>query len=284
MSVPAAATYQLIECERGLGRMLPRACARRYQIGNAAPGSLGATRAMDAASVRNSPCRGCEHGKARVKAGAAEQDAPLVKLGDLALVSPASLRGLTAKTEERRRVTAPQMKPPPAAATCKVCVGPAPLGAANHQRATCSDACRHEWSLRQARATYYRRQGRPDAAEAALRGESPPRAKASPTLAVAKGEPLPTAAATPAQASSDGSAAPSDTSHADPPRADHSGATPVDERRVAPAAATAEPAAIGPYAYVVRVHGLPVKCRTLDDVIALVRQYGEQKGKAPGAA
>lgn len=56
----AAAMAEAITCERGLGRVLARACALRWEMAN---GKRDGPR-----EVRESCCRGCPHGEARVAA------------------------------------------------------------------------------------------------------------------------------------------------------------------------------------------------------------------------
>lgn len=54
----------LITCERGLGRMRAEVCGRRWQIAHGVV-NLGNT-SITAQAIRNSPCRACTYGEARV--------------------------------------------------------------------------------------------------------------------------------------------------------------------------------------------------------------------------
>ncbi len=102
-----------------------------------------------------------------------------------------------------------------------------------------------------------RRTGRiPTHCDACRRGR---RHTAAPTAAVEKGEPIEVVPET--------ASAPSREVREPAPTAKTSSAIP--KRKVEPA--------IGDFAYIVRVDGLPVKCRTLGDVVALVERYGEGK-------
>lgn len=75
------AHLRLITCERGLGKMQPTACAMRWLI--------AAGRAPGAPGVRESRCRECEHGEARLEQlSAREQRQVISKLGVKKLRKP----------------------------------------------------------------------------------------------------------------------------------------------------------------------------------------------------
>ena len=77
----ARAHLRLISCERGLGKMQPNACVMRWLI--------AAGRAPGAPGVRESRCRGCEHGEGRLaQLSTREQRTVIAKLGVKKLRKP----------------------------------------------------------------------------------------------------------------------------------------------------------------------------------------------------
>jgi hypothetical protein len=266
-AVAPATAMPLITCERGLGRLQASSCAKRWRIGNAAPGTLGATKAMDAASVRNSPCRACPHGSARAKAGEHNVAAPLVKLQD---VSPVALRPPANERPKAR----PPVERPTAVVAKREPMPPAPNG---HRCVICDaalfgrslKAChgehQAEYYRRSSLAVHYRRKGDEAAVAAVMRGELPSDGRGDAQKRKALHENVKSVETPP----------PSEPPKPLPPHVKAREA--IDERlSEEPAlqdAVAAEPA-IGPFAYTVNVRGLPIRCRTLDDVIALVERFG----------
>ena len=121
MNAPAPQTFDLISCERGLGRMQPSACARRWKIAGTAPSAQRAADRPGAAGIRNSPCRSCEHGERRHRGGL-EPEANLVQV--MAKRSPDVVEVLPTpqhhrariEIEDRLRVPARPVLPEPATA------------------------------------------------------------------------------------------------------------------------------------------------------------------------
>lgn len=288
MNAPAIHALPLITCERGLGRLQASSCAKRWRAGNCAPSSLPPVERMGAAAIRSSPCRACPHGEARAKSNAHLAQGPLIRASELGLVAP--------HVERRQERAQRQAKPSPIARAvsdasptpaapkpslkasaparrCVVCDAELE-GRALH---ACPGKCARERERRWQVANYWRKRGDVVSAEAAMRGELPSGRRMGGqrggTAHAGNGDRA-VAPTLPERSSTFGQFDES----AESPKA---GPPPgVDERPVAPAAATAEPA-LGPYPFIVRVHGVPVKCRTLDDVVALVERYGAQKAKPP---
>jgi hypothetical protein len=210
VNAPAAPSFVLITCERGIGRMQARACARRWKLGNTAPGKLAATERMSASGIRNSPCRNCPHGEARATAGEHEAETPLVRLQDIALITPQHRRAqaeierrLEAEKAEQRLPRPPALpreakrEPEPAPERrCRICSSKL----TGHARAaTCGGDCQWEYNRRKALASYYAKRGRTEDAAAVMAGQLPSErreaagraeAQPAPTPVVAKGEPI----------------------------------------------------------------------------------------------
>lgn len=265
MTEPAPIAMELITCERGLGRLQASSCAKRWRMGNCAPASLRPPERMGAAGIRNSPCRACPHGEARSAAGEHKTKGPLVQLSDVAIIAPRQHERVRSEIEQR--LSAPTKPPAPAPPAAKR----EPMAALNGRRcAICSavlagrskQACagehQAEYYRRKSLENYYLKHGDAEAARAAMRGERPSERGAAATPAVPKAI-----------------APPPDPSFANLSK------LPDDEHAMQEAVA-AEPSAIDPFAYTVRVRGLPVRCRTLQDVIALVERYGAQKDSGLG--